>query len=307
MTHPRAQTLLMAALLAMAAELMFASMGATIKVLSAHLPNASIVFFRNLIGLALVLPWLLRHSARNLGTGHIRLHLLRGLAGLGAMYCFFYAIANMPLAEAMLLKVSAPLFIPVIAFLWLGEFVPAKVRWAIAIGFAGVALILRPGFQEVSPVALIALLGAGLAGLAKVTVRRLTLTERTTRIVFYFALVGTVVSAAPAVWNWVSPPPIAWGLVAAVAAFATAGQLLMTRAYALAPAAQVGPFTYSSVIFATVYGWLFWGELMDVLTASGAALVVVAGIMTVRTRQKRRQALAIKATAEAEPVSTAAH
>ncbi len=289
MTRARTQNLLLAAILAMAAELMFASMGATIKVLSADLPNTSIVFFRNLIGLALVLPWLLRRGAGNMGTGHARLHLLRGLAGLGAMYCFFYAIANMPLAEAMLLKVSAPLFIPIIAFLWLAEFVPVRVRWAIAVGFVGVTLILRPGFEEVSPVAMIALLGAGLAGLAKVTVRRLTRTEPTTRIVFYFALIGSMVSAMPLIWNWVTPPSATWGLIAAVAGFATAGQLLMTRAYGLAPAAQVGPFTYSSVIFATIYGWLFWDELMDPLTFCGAALVIAAGIMTVRTGRRNRQ------------------
>ena len=107
----------------------------------------------------------------------------------------------------------------------------------------------------------------------------------------------------PVAWNWVSPPPAAWGLVAAVAAFATAGQLLVTRAYALAPAAQVGPFTYSSVIFATVYGWMFWDEMMDLITAGGAALVVIAGVLTVRTRRKGERAP--ETVADAEPVSTA--
>ncbi len=305
MTRAPTQSLFLAAILAMAAELMFASMGATIKVLSAELPNTSIVFFRNLIGLALVLPWLLRRGAGNMGTGHARLHLLRGLAGLGAMYCFFYAIANMPLAEAMLLKVSAPLFIPIIAFLWLAEFVPVRVRWAIAVGFVGVFLILRPGFEDVSPVPMIALLGAGLAGLAKVTVRRLTRTEPTTRIVFYFALIGSMVSVIPLAWNWITPPAATWGLIAAVAGFATAGQLLMTRAYGLAPAAQVGPFTYSSLIFATVYGWLFWDELMDPLTFCGAALVIAAGIITVRTGRRNRQEGEPEAVAGAAPVTAA--
>ncbi|MDJ0861560.1 MAG: DMT family transporter [Gammaproteobacteria bacterium] len=304
MTHALAPKLLLAALLAVAAELMFASMGATIKVLSEQLPSASVVFFRNLLGLALVLPWLLKSGTRSLGTDHPRLHILRGLAGLGAMYCFFHAIAHMPLAEAMLLKVSAPLFIPIIALLWLAEYVPNKVRWAIGVGFLGVALILRPGFAEVSPVALIALLGAVLAGLAKVTIRRLSATEPTTRIVFYFALIGTMISALPLAWHWVTPPPTAWGLLVAVGVFATAGQLLMTRAYALAPAAQVGPFTYSSVIFATAYGWLFWGELMDLVTAVGATLVIIAGVMTVRTRRQPTQKEKPKPPSEAEPASS---
>lgn len=277
---PRAPNLLAAALLAMAAELMFASMGASIKLLAAYLPNESIVFFRNLIGLGLVLPWLLRRGPGNLATGQFPLHLLRGLTGLGAMYCFYYALGHIPLAEAMLLKLTAPLFIPLIAFLWLAESVPVKVRWAIVIGFMGVVLILRPGFAEVSPVALVALAGATLAAVAKVTIRGLSATEPSTRIVFYFALLGTVVSALPVAWHWVTPSPAAWGLVLAVSGLATAGQLLMTRAYGMAPAAQVGPFTYVSVVFASLYGWLFWDELLDMLTLAGAILIAAAGVLT---------------------------
>jgi len=271
---------MLAALLAMAAELMFASMGASIKLLAAQLPNESIVFFRNLIGLGLVVPWLLRRGPGNLVTRQFPLHLLRGLAGLGAMYCFYYALGHIPLAEAMLLKLTAPLFIPVIALLWLAESVPVRVRWAIVIGFMGVVLILHPGFAEISPVALVALAGAALAAVAKVTIRRLSVTEPSTRIVFYFALVGTVVSALPVAWHWVTPSPSAWGLVLAVSGFATAGQLLMTRAFGLAPAAQVGSFTYVSVVFASLYGWLFWDELLDMLTIGGAILIAAAGVLT---------------------------
>jgi drug/metabolite transporter (DMT)-like permease len=279
--------LLLAALLATASELMFVSMGATVRAVSMYLPNESIVFFRNLLGLGLILPWLLRRGVGNLGTEVLRFHLLRSLAGLGAMYCFFYALAHLPLAEAILLKLTAPFFLPVIALLWLAEAVPARVRLAIVTGFAGVALVLQPGFAAVSPVALVALAGAALAAFAKVAIRRLAVTEPSTRIVFYFALIGTLVSAAPLAWSWVTPAPVAWGLLLAVGVFATAGQLAMTRAYSLAPAAQVGPFTYVSVVFAATYGWLLWNEGLEVTTLCGAALIVLAGVITVTTRSHR--------------------
>jgi drug/metabolite transporter (DMT)-like permease len=288
MTEARTTSrLLLAALLAMASELMFVSMGATVRMVSAHLPSESIVFFRNLLGLGLILPWLLRRGVGNLGTRVVRFHFLRSLAGLGAMYCFFYALAHLPLAEAVLLKLTAPFFLPVIALLWLAEAVPARVRLAIITGFVGVALVLQPGFAEVSPVALLALAGAALAAFAKVAIRRLSVTEPSARVVFYFALIGTLISAVPLGWSWVTPSPAAWAKLLAVGVFATAGQLAMTRAYSLAPAAQVGPFTYVSVVFAATYGWLFWDERLDVTTLCGATLIVLAGVMTV-TAQSRQ-------------------
>ncbi len=273
-----AATLTQGALLVVAAEFMFASMGAAIRMVADEVPNTHIVFFRNLIGMAALLPLLLYRGLSDLRTSVPHLHLLRGLAGLAAMYCFFYAIANMPLAEAMLLKLSAPLFIPVVALLWLGEPVPGAVRWALLLGFVGVALILRPDFSGLSPVALIALLGGLFAAVAKVTVRRMSRSEPTTRIVFYFALTGTLVSAVPLWFYWQTPPAEAWFWLLAVGLFATLGQLLLTRGLSLAPAARVGAFGFFAVVFGAGYGWLFWDEILRWTTWAGALLVMYAGI-----------------------------
>jgi drug/metabolite transporter (DMT)-like permease len=202
------------------------------------------------------------------------------------MYCFFYALAHIPLAEAVLMKMTAPLFLPLIAFLWLRERIPQGVAWALVLGFAGVTLILRPGFRELSPVLLVALAGGALAAVAKAGVRRLTRTEPITRVVFYFALVATLVSAVPLTWSWVALAPRDWGLLALVAALATGGQFFMTAAYGLAPAGQIGPFTYTAVLFASGYGWLFWDESLTLATAAGALLVFAAGLITTRARHR---------------------
>ena len=260
-------------------------MGASIRQVSAELNNGMVVFARNLVGLAL-LSTLTAHSARiSLRTWVPHLHLLRGTAGLGAMYCFFYAIAHMPLADAMLLKLSAPLFIPLVALAWLGERFTWHVLAALGIGFTGVTVILLPDYDTVAPVAMIALLGGALAAVAKVTVRRLSATEPASRTVFYFSAIGTAVSVIPLFWLWDLPSheQVLWLLV--LGCFATAGQMLLTRGMAYAPAARLGPFAFFSVVFGAVLGWVFWDEILGWPTLVGSLLVLVSAIVVGRGMQ----------------------
>ena len=274
------------ALLIIAAELMFASMGASIRHVSETLDNHTIVFARNLIGFFLVLPLVLARPGLKLATRVPQLHLLRGLAGLGAMYCFFYAIAKMPLADAMLLKLSAPLFIPFIALFWLGETFGRMLVLGILIGFLGVGLILTPDLDTLGPVAAIALLGGALAALAKVTVRRLSRSEPADRIVFYFALIGTLVSVVPIglAPQLPNPEQVPWLL--AVGGFATLGQMFLTRGFAASPAARMGPFAFFSVLFAGLFGWLFWDEVLTWTTVLGSILILIAGVLVSRPNAK---------------------
>ncbi len=260
---------------------LFAGMGAIVKLLSESLPNEMVVFFRSAIGLVVLLPWLW-HRAHSLKTEYLRIHLTRGLAGLAAMYCYFYAIAHLHLAEATLLNYSTPLFIPFIAWMWLREGIAPKLWWAIIIGFIGILLILKPGLDLFSAASVIGLASGVFAALAMVSIRRLSHTEPTSRIVFYFSLVCTVGSALPLWWYWRTPEPQLWLWLVAMGALASAAQMLLTRAYAYAPAAQVGPFTYITVIFAAIAAWIFWGEILDVMSVAGAALVCLGGVLTIR-------------------------
>ncbi len=273
---------LQGALFIIAAEFMFASMGASIRMVSAEIANAGVVFFRNLVGLSVLLPLMLLQGTGSLRTKVPHLHLLRGLAGLSAMYCFYYAVAHIPLAEAMLLKLSSPLFIPLVALLWLGETVPAKVRWAILVGFTGVVIILRPDLGELSSVALIALLGGFFAAVAKVTVRRLSRTEPTTRIVFYFAVTGTLVSMFPLMFYWVTPSAQAMGWLIVIGLCATAGQFLLTKGFSMASAARMGALGFFAVLFGAAYGWLFWDEVLSWSTLLGSLLVILSGVAASR-------------------------
>jgi drug/metabolite transporter (DMT)-like permease len=278
-------------------ELCFATMGVAIRFVSDELPNEMIVFGRNLIGVALLTPWLLSRGVGTIATRVPGLHLLRGVAGVSAMYCFFFAIANMPLGEAMLLKLTAPVFIPLIAMLWLHERVTAMLWLALGVGFAGVLVILNPdlgaGSAVVSPVALIGLLGGVLAALAKVTVRRLARTEPPTRIVFYFAAIACAISAVPLLWAWQTPTWAALLWVAGVAVAATLGQLALTRGLSLAPASRMGAFGYSAVVFGAAYGWIIWDEPVTAGVAAGTVLIAIGGLLASRSIRPRRPRAAV--------------
>ena len=270
---------------------MFASMGAVVKSLASDLPGEVLVFFRNLFGIAFLLP-LLRVAGVSLRTNVFQLHLLRALFGVGALYGYFYVLARIPLGEAVLLTFSAPLFIPFLARLALGEPVPMRLVGAVILGFGGILLILKPGTGLFRPEVLIGVLSGVSAAAAMVCVRQLgRRREPATRVVFYFALLATVVSAVPLTWSWQTPEPAIWARLVALGGLASAGQFLLTRGYACAPAAQVGPFSYFSVLFSVALGWLFWTELPDLLSGIGALLVIAAGIVAVRQRAARVQTL----------------
>ncbi len=280
------QSVVAGALFLVAGEFLLASMGAAIKWLSEGLPSEVIVFFRNLFGLLALLPLLVRAGPGALKTRVFGLHLLRGLAGVFAMYCFFFAIAHIALADAMLLKLTSPIFIPIVAMVWLNERFPVAARWALGIGFIGVMMILRPTGGAFDWVMLVAIAGSVSAAVAKVTIRRLSVSEPVVRTVFYFGIIAACVSALPLVWAWQTPTPAEWLLLACLGPLASGGQLLMTRGYAAAPASQVGVFTYSSVVFGAAFGWWFWDELWDAIAATGAFFVTVAGALAL-SRDRR--------------------
>ena len=287
MTFKESYNLPRAALAITLAGLMFASMGVFVRYASASLPSEVLVFLRNTFGLLLLLPWLYHHGFRNLKTNRLSGHITRSVTGLAAMYCFFYAIAHLPLAEAVLLNFSSPIFTAIIALLWLGEEATRKLLLAIAIGFSGICLILNPGIGILSTAALVGLISAVFAAMAMVSIRDLSKTEPTRRIVFYFSVTATLISAIPMFWVWQTPElkPL---LAMVFAGFsATLGQLLLTHGYSLAPAARVSPYSYNTIIFAAIYGWIFWSEIPDMLTLFGALLIISAGIITLLSRPTR--------------------
>lgn len=268
------------ALLLIAGELLLAIMAAMIKHLSLQgLPSELIVFARNAFGLLFLFPILF--STGGLGqlrTQRIGLHLLRATTGVAAMFCFFYTIAHVALAEAILVKMTAPFFLPLTAMLWLGDRVTVRTWLAILLGFVGVAVIMRPGTGAFNPVLLIALLSAALMGVAKVSIRKMADTEPPRRIVFWFGAFSTLISAVPLLWVDTWPSTTQFGWMLAIGLVATIAQICMTTAYQLASPGKVGVYNYTAVIWAASLGWLFWNERLHWSFLLGTLLIVSAGI-----------------------------
>jgi drug/metabolite transporter (DMT)-like permease len=268
------------ALLILLSELALVLTGVMIHALVEYVPTQVLVLARNAIGLLLFLPWLMRNGTGALVTAQLPLHLVRSVVGIIAMYCLFYSWGHLPLAQAALLKQTAPLFIPIVGFIWLKERITLWTVVAILVGFVGVWVVLNPGSHTQTPwVALLAIFGASLGATAKVVVRKLTLTNSSILIVFYFSLFNTLFSLVPALLVWNTPSLWLLGGMAVMAGFATLAQLLLSKGYRYAPAGQLGAFTYGSVIFASALGWLLWDELVTYQAMIGMALVVISGVI----------------------------
>lgn len=270
------------ALYILSAAASFSIMSTLLRAVAPDLGLETQVFLRNVFSLLCLTPWLVKLRFEGLRTRVFHLHLLRAVAGVCGIYLFVFAIRELNLAEAVLLNHTSGLFVPVLALLWLGERPGPLVGAALLVGFIGVALMLKPGELDVSVGVLAGLASGFTSALAIVTIRRNTRTEPYARIIFYFFVLATAVSAVPMLWAWQTPSPLHLLMMAGAGLFATLGQVFATRGYTVAQAAQVGPWTYSSVVFAGLWGWLLWGEAPDAWSWVGALLIVAGGALSMR-------------------------
>ncbi len=276
------QRIVLGAALVAAAGLMFALAGVAIKMAGASLGSVDILFWRNVLSLAILLPWIVRRWPGALQPVHGGLMAMRGVAVVASLLCYYYAVQVLPLAEAVLLNFSSAIFVPLLGFLLFRFGLDRRVLIAVLVGFAGVALILKPGTDLFQPAALIGLASGMLGGLAAVAVWRMPEEESPVRIAVWFALIGIVITSGPMLMDPVLPPAEAWPPLIALGLFSTAAHILFARGCLVAPADRVSPLDYTAVFFAAAFGWLIWGEAVDWLLAAGAALIVAGAVIAIR-------------------------
>ena len=276
---------LQGALLLALSALLFSLMGVVIREASATVDNESVVFFRNLVGVLFFLPLLLLKGLKPLKTTRLKSHMWRTTYGLAAMYCFFYAIAHLPLADAMLFTYSAPVFTPIIAWWWLKEPLSKRIALTTRIGLIGVLLVAKPGASLFAGQALVGLAASILAAFAFVSIREMSDTEPALRIVFYFSLFSALISAIPLTWAWQPLDGHQLGLLLVVGLLATTSQIVMSKAYGLAPPGIIGPFAYLAIVFSGIIAWFLWGETPDLAFLIGAGMIFTASLLSI-TRRK---------------------
>jgi drug/metabolite transporter (DMT)-like permease len=244
--------------------------------------TATLSFFQSFISLVLFLPWTLRHGLADLRTNQLPLHVARALSGLLSQVLYFWAVREMSLIDAVLLVNAAPLFIPVVAFVWNRTPITRAVGISLLVGFVGVVLIIKPGADLLTnPSALIALSAALFSAIALVSVNKLSDHNEPDTILFYYFFIASVVTLPFAVAGWSEPTALEWGYLAGVGVFMALAQLLIILAYQHASASQIAPFNYSVVIFSGLIGWLVWHTTLDWVSGLGVLLVCVGGILSV--------------------------
>jgi len=267
-----------AALLMLGGTILFALMAVAVRLASSTLHTFEVAFFRNFFGLIATLPLLIRHGPGLLKTDRLPRYVFRSVIGVLGMFCGFWAIGNLPLAQAIALSYSTPLFVTVAAVWWLGEHVRAR-RWiAVTIGFIGMLVIVRPGTEGFTAGSLIAVLAAVLSAAVAIQIKQLSRTEPADRIVLWTTLLWVPMSLGPALFVWEWPSGIAWLWVIASGVLGTSAHLLWTRAIKLGDVSALTPISFVQLVVVALFGYLLFDERLDRWTVLGAAIIFIANV-----------------------------
>lgn len=268
-----------------------AAMVATVRAMSAELQPFQMVFLRLLFGLAVLGPILLL-SGQSLRTQRLPLHAVRSAGQLGAMLLFFYAVSLAPLADLAALSFAAPLFATLGAALLLREAVRWRRGLALAAGFAGMLLILRPGFEELRLGHLFGLASAIVWAGALLLIKRLARTESSAAMAAWSTLLITPIAAVPAILVWRWPSPEVWALAALAGLFGTLTHLCIGRAMRMADISALLPMEFLRLVWVALLAWQFFGEAPELFTWIGGAVIFASatyvGLREARLARERR-------------------
>lgn len=268
------------------AAAMFTVMAIAVRYLSGDIPPIEMVAARAVVAITTVGPWLLRRGVAGLRPHRTGLLALRAVITAVAVFCWFYALGYMKLADAVALHFTLPLFGVILAVVILREKVGAH-RWgATAIGFLGTLVVLRPGTAEISLAAVAVLVSASLYALASIQSKILMRTENAGIIVFYMNAFIVVFIAVPLAIQWVTPAPWQIALLIAVGGANTLAQLAIQHAFAAADASAVLPFDFLRLPISALAGFVLFSEVPDIWTGLGA-MIIFASAYYIAWRERR--------------------
>jgi len=244
-----------------------------IRYLSGSLDPIEIAFFRNFFGLLVFLPWFLRYGLAPLRTNRLKLHALRAVLNVGAMFAFFSALGMTPLSRVTALAFTAPLFAALLSVVVLGEVFRLR-RWTATLcGFGGVLVILRPGMVEIDLGSLLTLLAALLWGCTLIVIKVLVRTESALTTTSYMNLLLTLLSLGPALLVWRMPEGAQWLWLLAIGVTGTLSQVAIAQSLKEAETGAIMPFDFFKLIWVTIMGYLFFGETPGIYVWLGGAIV----------------------------------
>ena len=265
----------------------FTFMSVTVKYVT-EIPLFEKVFFRNLISLGVAFFMLKKSSAPMFGRRENQLALLaRSSFGLAGVVLNFYAISKLTLADSSMLGKLSPIFVTIMACIFLKEKIDNKQILSIIVTFLGALLVIKPEFSLEMLPSLAGILSAASAGIAYTLLRYLKDKESPDTIIFYFSLISVVFTAPFALAEYVQPTFIQLGLLLATGVFASVGQFGITYAYKYAKATEVSIYNYSAIVFGIILGFIFFGEIPDTLSLLGGAIIIAVAFYIFKHNQKK--------------------
>ena len=271
----------------------FSIMHGLVRFVSEVLPPFQIAFFRNIFGLAFLLPLLMRSRFAILRTKQIGLHALRGVINMAAMLMFFTALAISPIAKVTALGFTAPIFMAILAVLVLGERFRIY-RWsAIFLGFVGMLIILRPGLVAIDTGALLVIGSAALWAVAMIIIKIQLRTDSSLTIVAYMGIFLGVFSIVPAVWVWQPFGLQTLGFMVLIGLFGSIAQMAISESLKETDSTALMPFDFLKLIWTAMIGVWFFSEIPDIYTWIGATVIFLSGLfIAIRERSIQRQRVA---------------
>ena len=279
----------------LSAGLLFVAVTVMVRHLGSDLPAVEAAFIRYLFGLIFLIPVMLRMRWRSLSRENLGVYSLRGLAHGAAVMLWFFAMARIPLAEVTAIGFTTPIFTTIGAMLIFHEKLRARRIMAIVIGFLGMLIILRPGFESIEIGSLAQLVAAPCFAISFLFTKRLTRTENASEILLMLSIFCTLALLPGALLYWRTPTPVELGWLALVAVFATAGHYAMTRAIAYAPLSVTQPISFLQLVWAIVFGYWLFDEVPDIWVCVGGVLIIAA----ISYMAQREAALARKTSPQA--------
>lgn len=268
----------------------FASMWVMIRFASHDVHAFVIVFFRNLFGTLVLVPMMVRNKGL-MKISRLKANLRRATSGFIATTGTFYAVSHAPLATALSINYTSPLFATVAAVLFLGEKIQARRVAALAMGFAGMLIVVRPGALPLTPGVLAAMVSAVSTAFSIIAIRQLVASDDSRSVAAWTFILMTPPSLVLAVLYWTPPPLALWPLLFVIGCVAAVGQLAMNRAFALAEASAVLPYDFVRFGLVTMFGITIFDERLDAMTIVGGIVIFGATVyLAVRERQVARAA-----------------
>lgn len=287
--YQRTTPLVRGCFLMVVGTLVFAAMHTAIRYTTQHLSGMEVAFFRNLFGLFVIAPLLMRYGPALFHTQKLGLHLMRAVINAISMVCFFVGLSMTPIARATALAFTAPLFTALFSALFLGEVFRWR-RWtAIFVGFFGALVILRPGVQEMDIGGLLIIASSLLWSVAMIDIKVLGRTESSRTITAYVTVLLTPLTVVPAIWVWQMPSTDLWVWLVFIGVIGTIGQIVITEAIKLADMTVLMPFDFLKLVWAAFLGMIFFAEVPDALTWVGAAIVFASSFYIVWREAKLRR------------------